>query len=148
MGLFFILAVTLVPWLKPTTPFSFGKPKEGIDMTEFAETVNGRIAQIAFPLFVLTQHGDGNLLEEIVNRPAAPLLLSAVVACASLPPAIEAAELDHQLTRIGPMEAFGGMLRAAVPSFVRRTLMRGYFELGLDGVFNPAAEQVNSCRLG
>ena len=144
MGLFFAIAIAVAPWLKPTTMVSIGKPKEGIDFSEFAETVNGRIAQVAFPLFVLSEHGDGNLLEEIVSRPAFPLILTAVVAVASLPPAIEAAELDHLITRVGPLEAVGGLLRAAVPPVVRRGLMRAYFDLGLDDIFNPAAEQTNS----
>ena len=63
--------------------------------TEFAETVNGRVAQVAFPLAVL-ETGNGDLLTQLSDHPVKALLLSAFIVYASLPPLFDSEENDRR----------------------------------------------------
>ena len=102
--------------------------------TEFAEKVNGRVAQVAFPLAVL-ETGNGDLLTQLSDHPVKALLISAFIAYASLPPLFDAAENDRR---------GASLFKIAVPPEARRGLMNFYTVFELDKIFTPAAERTNS----
>jgi hypothetical protein len=102
--------------------------------TEFAETVNGRVAQVAFPLAVL-ETGNGDLLTQLSDHPVKAMLLSALIVYASLPPLFESAENDRR---------GASLFKMAVPPEARRGLMNFYTVFELDKIFTPAAERTNS----
>jgi hypothetical protein len=102
--------------------------------TEFAETVNGRVAQIAFPLAVL-ETGNGDLLTQLSDHPIKALLLSGLIVYASLPPLFDAEEGDRR---------GASLFKMAVPPEARRGLMNFYTVFDLDKLFTPAAERTNS----
>jgi hypothetical protein len=137
VGLCFLTAIAVHVLLKPST-INFFQHMNDNGYTQFAETVNGRIAQVVFFL-ALFQRGESTLFEQISEHPGQAILISASIMLASLPPAIELAETDLRNTG-----KYSGMLKIEMPSFIRRTLMRLYYDLGLDYVFTPDAEQSNS----
>lgn len=102
--------------------------------TEFAETVNGRVAQIAFPLAVM-ETGNGDLLTQLSDHPIKALLLSGLIVYASLPPLFDAEENDRR---------GASLFKIAVPPEARRGLMNFYTVFDLDKIFTPAAERTNS----
>jgi hypothetical protein len=137
VGICLVVATIVHVLLKPST-IAFFQQMYDSGFTQFAETVNGRIAQVVFFL-AMFQRGDETLLSQISEHPVKAILISASIVLASLPPAIELAETDLRNTG-----KYSGMLKIAMPSSVRSTLMRLYYDVGLDYVFTPDAEQSNS----
>jgi hypothetical protein len=137
VGLCILSAIVVHILLKPGTVAFFQHLNDN-GFTEFAETVNGRIAQVVFFL-TLFQRGDETLFAQIFEHPQQAIMLSATIILASLPPAIELAETDRRNTG-----QYSGMNKIVVPPVIRGTLMQLYYNVGLDYVFTTNAEQVNS----
>eukprot|EP00960_Hanusia_phi_P074039 768138-Hanusia_phi.AAC.2 len=102
--------------------------------SEFAETVNGRVAQLAFPLAV-GETFNGDLLSQIADHPIKVLLLCALVTYASLPPLFEARTDDRRGASV---------FKAAVPPEVRKGLVSVFETFELNKIFSPEAELTNS----
>jgi hypothetical protein len=137
MGICLVLAMTVHVLLKPGTLTFFQKLNDN-GFTQFAETVNGRIAQVVFFL-ALFERGDETLFTQIAEHPMQAIVISTAILLASLPPAIELAETDLRGTG-----KYSSRLKLAVPPAVSSALMRLYYNVGLDYVFTPDAEQLNS----
>jgi hypothetical protein len=137
VGICLIMAIIVHILLKPST-IDFFQHMNDNGFTQFAETVNGRIAQVVFFL-AMFQRGDETLFAKISEHPDQAIVISASILLASLPPAIELAETDLRNTG-----KYSGMLKIAMPSGIRSALMRLYYDVGLDYVFTPDAEQSNS----
>ncbi len=102
--------------------------------TEFAEKVNGRVAQLAFPIG-LTQTFDGDLLDQLAANPMQALALSSLILYASLPPLFDTRADDRRGISV---------FKASVPAEVRKGLMEQYRSGGLDKIFTEEAERTNS----
>ena len=111
-------------------------PESSEAVSEFSEKVNGRVAQIAFPLGLSQTFGeDGDFLNQLAIHPIQALLLSGVILYASLPPLFDAREDDRRAISV---------FKAAVPGEVRTQLMDIYGKSGLDKIFTEEAELTNS----
>jgi hypothetical protein len=102
--------------------------------TEFAEKVNGRVAQLAFPIG-LTQTFNGDLLDQLAANPMQALALSSLILYASLPPLFDTRADDRRGISV---------FKASVPAEVRKGLMEQYRSGGLDKIFTEEAERTNS----
>ena len=102
--------------------------------TEFAEKVNGRVAQLAFPIG-LTQTFNGDLLDQLAANPMQALALSSLILYASLPPLFDTRADDRRGISV---------FKASVPAEVRKGLMEQYRSAGLDKIFTEEAERTNS----
>ena len=115
--------------------FADGVVRNG-GFSEFSEKVNGRVAQIAFPMAISqTFSEEGDFLDLLAAHPIQALLYSGIILYASLPPLFEARDDDRRSIAV---------FRAAVPGEYREKIMDLYNKSGLDKIFTEEAELTNS----
>jgi hypothetical protein len=103
--------------------FADGVVRNG-GFSEFSEKVNGRVAQIAFPMAISqTFSEEGDFLDLLAAHPIQALLYSGIILYASLPPLFEARDDDRRSIAV---------FRAAVPGEYREKIMDLYNKSGLD----------------
>merc|ERR1712216_367525 len=115
--------------------FADGVVRNG-GFSEFSEKVNGRVAQIAFPMAISqTFSEEGDFLDLLAAHPIQALLYSGIILYASLPPLFEARDDDRRSIAV---------FRAAVPGEYREKIMDLFNKSGLDKIFTEEAELTNS----
>jgi len=102
--------------------------------TEFAEKVNGRVAQVAFPLGLMETF-NGDLIDQLAAHPIQVIFWSLLTVYASLPPMLDERTDDRRSIAV---------FKASVPAEVRTGLQDAYDKAGLDKIFTPEAELTNS----
>eukprot|EP00283_Hemiselmis_rufescens_P005574 CAMPEP_0173434732 /NCGR_PEP_ID=MMETSP1357-20121228/13283_1 /TAXON_ID=77926 /ORGANISM="Hemiselmis rufescens, Strain PCC563" /LENGTH=221 /DNA_ID=CAMNT_0014399627 /DNA_START=11 /DNA_END=676 /DNA_ORIENTATION=- len=102
--------------------------------TEFSEKVNGRIAQVAFPL-ALGETFNGDVLTQLAESPVTALMLMMAITAASLPPVFEENQDDRRAA---------SMMRVVVPPEINDKVMDAFKSSGMDKIFTEEAERTNS----
>ena len=103
--------------------------------TPLAETINGRVAQLAFPLVLANMASHGDALTQLAAHPLLALMLSGAVTLATLPPVFDAKTDDRRQAAV---------VRALVPAAIRDQLLDVYRSSPLQDVFTAKAELTNS----
>lgn len=105
-----------------------------VGFTEFAEKINGRIAQVAF-IIGLGETFNGDILTQLAEHPVKAMILAGFITAASLPPVFDARTEDRRGI---------ALFNSLVPVSVRDTALSLFSSTGADKIFTEKAELTNS----